>query len=129
MLYHGTNAGKLAEFKEQLKAWFNLKTMGQAHWYHGTGINQLSNYDIELDQIRYCSAVVKKYLDAMGAPKVTRHHETPLTLDFVPTADDCSATEEEANQLSASYNNDYASWLFENDEMQYSVCGKWISKV
>jgi hypothetical protein len=40
--------------------------MGQAHWYLSTRINQLSNYDIELDQSRYCKAVVKKYLDSAG---------------------------------------------------------------
>jgi hypothetical protein len=96
MLYYGTNADKLTEFEKRLKARFNLETMGQAHWYLGTCINQLSNLDIELDQSRYYSAVVKKYLENAGAPKITRHHETPLALDFIPTADDCSKTEEEA---------------------------------
>ncbi len=111
MLYYGTNADKLTEFEERLRARFNLETMGQAHWYLGTRINQLSDFDIELDQSRYCSGIVKKYLESAGAPKITRHHETPLALDFIPTADDCSETEEEAKTLSVSYNIDYASCI------------------
>ncbi len=55
--------------------------------------------------------LIKKYLENAGAPKVTRCHETPLVLDFIPTADDCSATEEEVKQLSVSYNIDYASCI------------------
>ena len=78
MLYYGADEDKLAEFEERLKARFNLETMGQAHWYLGTRINQLSNFDIELDQSRYCSALIKKYLENAGAPKVTRCHETLL---------------------------------------------------
>jgi hypothetical protein len=51
MLYYGTNTDKLAEFEERLKARFNLETMGQAHGYLGTCINQLSNFGIDLDQM------------------------------------------------------------------------------
>ncbi len=41
---------KVKEFEEQLGKCFNLELLGQAHWYLGTRINQLANFDIELDQ-------------------------------------------------------------------------------
>jgi hypothetical protein len=72
-------------------------------------INHLANYDIELDQSRYCTAIVKKYLDVAGAPKVERVHNTPLPLEFVPTSDDCSADEAAAKTLESEYNIDFTS--------------------
>jgi hypothetical protein len=50
MLYFGTDSGEVLWFEQALKGRFNLELMGQAHWYLATRINQLSNFDIELDQ-------------------------------------------------------------------------------
>ena len=61
MLYFSTDADKLKQFEEKLRARFNLELIRQAHWYLGTRINKLANYDIELDQSRYCASIVKKY--------------------------------------------------------------------
>jgi hypothetical protein len=71
-----------------LKQRFNVELMGQAHWYLVTWINQLNNYDIELDQSQYCRLIVKKYLDTAGSKKVMSHLSTPFALDFVPTSED-----------------------------------------
>jgi hypothetical protein len=105
MLYYGTCAKEVTEFEELLQRRFNLELMGQAHWYLATRINQLANYDVELDQSRYCLLLVKKYLDPAGAKKVNLSHTTPLPLDFVPTADDCSIDETTSEELSAEYVN------------------------
>jgi hypothetical protein len=64
---------------------------------------------IELDQSRYCTAIVKKYLDVAGAPKVDRAHSTPLPLDFILTSNDCSTDEAAAKALEREYNIDFAS--------------------
>lgn len=69
MLYFGTNEEEVKWFEEQLKKPFNLKLLGQAHWYLATRINQSANYDIELDQSRYCLTTIKKYLDSAGTKK------------------------------------------------------------
>jgi hypothetical protein len=90
MLYYCKDSIKLREFEEKLCARFNLELIGQAHWYLGTRINQLANYDIELDQSRYCLSIVKKYLDTAGTARNGRQHVTPLALDFIPTTDDCT---------------------------------------
>jgi hypothetical protein len=59
MLYHSTDAAKLQAFERQLGKRFHLELLGNAHWYLGSKINQLKNYDIELDQRGYCKAIVK----------------------------------------------------------------------
>jgi hypothetical protein len=111
MLYYCKDPVRLREFEEKLRARFNLELIGQAHWYLGTRISQLANFDIELDQSRYCAAIVKKYLDVAGAPKVNRVHSTPLPLEFIPTSDDCSKDETAAKILEGEYNLDFASCI------------------
>jgi hypothetical protein len=64
-----------------------------------------------LDQSSYCLSIVKKYLETAGAPKNDREHITPLALDFIPTSDDCSASEDVARELEKEYNIDFASCI------------------
>jgi len=111
MLYYGTNDVKVKQDEESLQARFSLELMGQAHWYLSTRINQLSNYNIELDQTRYCKAIVKKYLDSAGTKRDAAFHPTPLPLDFIPTADDCSVNEAAVQKLESEYNVEYASCI------------------
>ena len=66
MLYFGTIDAEVNWFEERLKQRFNLELLGQAHGYLATRINQLSSYDIELDQSRYCQSIIEKYLDTAG---------------------------------------------------------------
>jgi hypothetical protein len=60
MRYHGTDAVKVQEFETQLGERFQLELLGNAHWYLGSRINQLKNFDIQLDQSKYCKAIVKR---------------------------------------------------------------------
>jgi hypothetical protein len=111
MLYYYRDSAKLREFEEKLRARFNLELIRQAHRYLGTSINQLVNYNIELDQSRYCLSIVKKYLETAGAPKNNRQHKTPLALDFVPTLDVCSPNDSVARKLEKEYNINFASCI------------------
>jgi hypothetical protein len=54
-------------------------------------------------------SILKRYLETAGCPNNTRRHPTPFALDFAPSADDNSTTEEEARTLSMEYNIDFAS--------------------
>jgi hypothetical protein len=61
MLSYGTCNKQIKEFEELLQWRFNLELMGQAHLYlMATRINQLSNYNVELDQSRYCLSIFEK---------------------------------------------------------------------
>jgi hypothetical protein len=111
MLYYGTSKSRIKQFEELLTQRFNVELMGQAHWYLATRINQLSNYDIELDQSRYCKSIVKKCLDTAGCKKIISHHSTPLPLDFIPTSEDCSVDEDASKLLEQEYNIEYASCI------------------
>jgi hypothetical protein len=43
--------------------------------------------------------------------KITRHHDAPLPSGFIATVDDCSASEDESQQLSEGFNIDFASCI------------------
>ena len=109
MLYFGTSTDTLKQFEAELKARFDLDIMGQAQWYLATRITQHANFDITVDQSRYCVSLVKRYLDKAGCKVVSRLHATPLPLDFTPTVDELSADEATANKLMEEYNLDFAS--------------------
>ncbi len=97
--------------------------MGQAHWYLATRINQLGNFDIELDQSCYCKSIIKKYLDTAGSKKITHHHSTPLAFDFVPTIEDCIIDEDASKILERKYNIDYASCIGSLIYLAMTRCG------
>jgi hypothetical protein len=111
MLYFGVSDVEVKLFLECLQQRFNLELLGQAHWCLATRINQLSNYDIELDQSRYSQSIVKKYLETAGTKKVVTVHSTPLPSDFIPSVVDCSVDESLSQQLAVEYNIDYASCI------------------
>jgi len=99
----------LKQFESEISARFDLTLMGQAHWYLSTRITQHANFDITLDQSRYCLSIVRRYLDTVGCPNVVREHTTPLPLEFIPTADDNSPNEAAAGELSNEFNLDFGS--------------------
>jgi hypothetical protein len=111
MLYYGDNEPKVKEFEELLQKRFNLELLGQAHWYLATRISQKSNFDIEIDQTRYCLSILRKYLDTAGCKRDTSSTPTPLPLDFVPSSEDCSDNDEMVAQLEAEYNIQYSSCI------------------
>ena len=108
-LYYGTKEFTLKQFEAEISARFDLTLMGQAHWYLSTRITQHANFDITLDQSRYCLSIIRRYLDTVGCANVTREHSTPLPLDFIPSADDNSVDETAAGVLSSEFNLDFAS--------------------
>jgi transposase InsO family protein len=108
-LYFGTNDASLKQFEMEISARFDLTLMGQAHWYLSTRITQSANFNITLDQSRYCLSIIRRYLDTVGCANVSREHTTPLPLEFVPTADDNSVDEAAAEALSNEFNLDVAS--------------------
>jgi hypothetical protein len=96
-------------FEESLGKRFSIELMGQAHWYLSSRVTQEANFNISIDQSRYCLSVVKRYLDTAGCPKVNRTHSSPLPAEFVPSADDCSPSQEAVKALEEQYNIAYDS--------------------
>ena len=50
-------------FVETLGKIFHVKLPGYTHWFMSISISQLKEYSIPVDQARYATSVVAKYLD------------------------------------------------------------------
>jgi len=109
MLYFGSNDDHVTIFEKHLQDRFHLELLGQAHWYLATRVHQNANFDIELDQTGYWLSILKKYLESAGCPKNNSLVSTPLPLDFTPTSDDCSQSEEDVAKLEKEFNIEYTS--------------------
>ncbi len=108
-LFFGNNEATLQEFKDKLSKRFYMEFLGQAHWYLSARIYQDADFNITLDQARYCKAIVNRFLEKAGAKKKPRFHSTILLAEFVPSVEDCSKDEETAKTLQEEYGVDYAS--------------------
>jgi hypothetical protein len=108
-LFFGNNEATLQEFKDKLSKRFDVEFLGQAHWYLSARIHQDADFNVTLDQARYCKAIVNRFLEKAGAKKKPRFHSTILPADFVPSAEDCSKDEESAKTLQEEYGIDFAS--------------------
>jgi len=71
----------------------------------------MENFDIELDQSRYCKSIIKKYLETAGCAKVIRQHDMPIPSGFIPRTNDCCITDEERATLSTELNLYFASCI------------------
>jgi hypothetical protein len=98
----------LKSVKAELKTLINAKTFIHDEMQEG---ETNSNFDIELDQTRYCLAILKKFLDSVGCPKNNSLVSTPLPFPFLPSSDDCSVDENAVAKLEEEYNIEYASCI------------------
>jgi len=109
LLYASNSPSHMQAFEESLSKRFSIELMGQAHWYLSSRITQEANYNISIDQSRYCLSVVKRYLDTAGCAKVNKLHSSPLPSEFIPTADDCSPNQGAVKALEERFNIAYDS--------------------
>ncbi len=78
-LFYLNNDATLQELMDK------LSKRGQAHWYLSARIYKDAEFNITLDQARYCKAIVNRLLEKAGAKKKPRFHSTILPAEFVPS--------------------------------------------
>ena len=71
----------------------------------------VKTFNITIDQKIYSKSIVRCYIDPAGVQKTTREHSSILPPSFVPTKNDCSQDEGEAQKLQEEYDIDYASCI------------------
>ena len=62
-LYWYKNEDLLKWFVDTLGKRFHVNFLGYAHWFMSIRISQLKNHSISLDQARYATSIVARYLD------------------------------------------------------------------
>ena len=76
-LYFGSSRQFEEQFKIGISTRFKLNLLGEVHWYLQAQIQQDKNGDITLDQSRYCSHILERYLQGKKYDS-NRKRDTPL---------------------------------------------------
>jgi hypothetical protein len=78
-LFFENNEIILTEFKEKNSKRFDVEFLGQARWYLSARIHQDAEFDVTLDQARYCKSIINRFLEKAGAKKETQISQHNIT--------------------------------------------------
>ena len=67
-------------------------------------ISQLKDYSIYVDQARYATSIVEKYLDTTTVKVSNEFYNTTLPCDMIFTKEDVSTSDEQVEKLTRKYN-------------------------
>ena len=102
-----TNDKSHKEFLTALSSRFDVETKAVADWYLQTRIQQDKEFNITLDQRRYCLSMLHRFLPNFANVPPTdvekNKYAAPLRHDAVLSKDDCSKTREDVNALEEEY--------------------------
>ena len=85
--------------------------MGYAHWFMSIRIFQLKDHSIYVDQARYATYIVAKYLDAATVKVSNKFYKTTLPSDMIFTKEDVSTSYEQIEKLTREYNIHYRACI------------------
>ena len=89
----------------------HVKCLGCAHWFMSIRISQLKDHSISVDQDRYATSIVSKYLDTATVKVITKFYKTPLPADMIFTKEDVSTSDEQVEKLTREYNIYYRACI------------------
>ena len=62
-------------------------------------MSQIKDHSISVDQARYVTSIVEKYLDTSTVKASTKFYKTALSSDMIFTKDDISTSDEKVEKL------------------------------
>ena len=75
-----------------------MNFLGFAHWFMSIRIPQLKDHSISVDQARYATSIVAKYLDTATVRVSNKFHKTTLPADMIFTKEDVSTSDEQVER-------------------------------
>ena len=88
-----------------------MNFLGYAHWFMSIRISQLKDHYISVDQAKYATSIVEKYLDTATVKVRKKFHKTTLPDDMIFTKEDVSTSDELVEKLTREYNIHYRSCI------------------
>ena len=71
----------------------------------------MKDHSISVDQVRYATSIVAKYLDTATAKVSTKFYNTTLPADMIFTKEDVSTSDEQVEKLTREYNIHYRACI------------------
>ena len=106
-VYWYTNEDIGKWFVDTLGKIFHVNFLGFAHWFMSIRIYQLKDHSISVDQARYATSIVAKYLDTVTVKVINKFYKTTLPAETIFTKEDVSTSDEQVEKLTREYNMHY----------------------
>ena len=74
-------------------------------------ISQIKAHSISVDQYRYATSIVAKYLDTVTVKSSTNFYKTTFPSDMIFTRDDASTSDEQVEKLTREFNIHYRACI------------------
>ena len=74
---------------------FHVNFLGDAHWFMSVLISQMKDHSISVDQDRYATSIVAKYVYTSTAKLSKRFYKTTFPDDMIFTKEDASTSDEQ----------------------------------
>ena len=110
-VYWYTNEDLGKWFVDTLGKRFCVNFLGFAHWFMSIRISQLKYHSIFVDQARYATSIVAKYLYTATVKVSNKFYKTTLPADMIFTKEDVSTSDETIERLSREYNIYYRACI------------------
>ena len=78
---------------------FHVNILVYAHWFMSIIIYQMKDNSISVDQARYTTSIVEKYLDTATVRASTKFYKTTLPYDMIFTKADASTSDEQVDNM------------------------------
>ena len=98
-------------FVDTLGKRFHVNFLGYSHWFMSIIISQMKYHSIFVDQARYATSVVAKYLDPATVKVSTKFYKTTFTAEMIFTKEDVCTNDEQVNKLTREYNIQYRACI------------------
>ena len=85
--------------------------LGYSHWFMSIRISQMKYHYISVDQDRYATSIVEKYLDTATIKASKEFYKTPFPSDKIFTKYDTSTSDEQVEKLTREFNICYRTCI------------------
>ena len=90
-------------FVDTLGNIFQVNFLGYAHWFVSIRNFQMKDHSITVDQARYATSIVAKYLDTTTVKASTNFYNTTLPSSIIFTKADTSTSDEQVEKLTREF--------------------------
>ena len=90
---------------------FHVNFLAYAHRFTSIRISQMKDHYISVDQARYATSIVAKYLDTATVKVNTKFYNTTLPADMIFTKEDVSTSDKQVEKLTMEFNIHYRACI------------------
>ena len=90
---------------------FHVNFLGYAHWFMSTRISYIKDHSILVDQARYATSIVAKYLNNDTVNTGKKFYKTNFPSDMTFTKADASTDDKQVENLTRKFNIHYRACI------------------